>query len=94
VYQDLALCDNLDVVANLYIGRERARGVGRNLRLLDEIGMQRADAVRLVVIAVGTVVAVAVFNSDRGVPLAVCIFIGFVVTFDILTRRTVFGRPT
>lgn len=23
VYQDLALCDNLDVVANLYLGRER-----------------------------------------------------------------------
>ena len=25
VYQDLALCDNLDVVANLFLGRERAR---------------------------------------------------------------------
>jgi D-xylose transport system ATP-binding protein len=24
VYQDLALCDNLDVVANMYLGRERA----------------------------------------------------------------------
>ena len=23
VYQDLALCDNLDVVANLFLGRER-----------------------------------------------------------------------
>jgi D-xylose transport system ATP-binding protein len=41
VYQDLALCDNLDVVANLYVGHERARGFGRNLRLLDEIGMER-----------------------------------------------------
>ena len=41
VYQDLALCDNLDVVANLYVGRERARGLGRNLRILDEIGMER-----------------------------------------------------
>jgi D-xylose transport system ATP-binding protein len=41
VYQDLALCDNLDVVANLYVGHERARGLGRNLRLLDEIGMER-----------------------------------------------------
>ncbi|MDF5753609.1 ATP-binding cassette domain-containing protein [Spongiactinospora sp. TRM90649] len=26
VYQDLALCDNLDVVANLFLGRERVRG--------------------------------------------------------------------
>ena len=25
VYQDLALCDNLDVVANLYLGREQER---------------------------------------------------------------------
>ena len=41
VYQDLALCDNLDVVANLYVGRERARGLGRNLRILDEVGMER-----------------------------------------------------
>jgi D-xylose transport system ATP-binding protein len=41
VYQDLALCDNLDVVANLYVGRERARGAGRNLRVLDEVGMER-----------------------------------------------------
>jgi D-xylose transport system ATP-binding protein len=34
VYQDLALCDNLDVVANLYLGRE-AMGLG-----LDEIVME------------------------------------------------------
>src|SRR3954469_10531664 len=25
VYQDLALCDNLDVVGNLFLGRERSR---------------------------------------------------------------------
>ncbi|MEH0935067.1 ATP-binding cassette domain-containing protein [Micromonospora psammae] len=36
VYQDLALCDNLDVVANLYLGRELTRA-----GLLDEIGMER-----------------------------------------------------
>jgi D-xylose transport system permease protein len=50
------------------------------------------DVARLVVITVGSVVAVTVFNDDRGVPLAVCIFVGFVVVFDVLTRRTVFGR--
>ena len=26
VFQDLALCDNLDVVANLYLGRELRKG--------------------------------------------------------------------
>jgi D-xylose transport system ATP-binding protein len=41
VYQDLALCDNLDAVANLYIGSERGLGLGRNLRWLDEPAMER-----------------------------------------------------
>ncbi|QDY79563.1 ATP-binding cassette domain-containing protein [Streptomyces qinzhouensis] len=36
VYQDLALCDNLDVVGNLYLGRELRRG-----GFLDEIEMER-----------------------------------------------------
>jgi D-xylose transport system permease protein len=47
---------------------------------------------RLVVISAATVVAVAIFNRDRGVPLAALLFVGFVVVFDVLTRRTVFGR--
>lgn len=42
VYQDLALCDNLDVVANLWLGREAHRilipGV---LKVLDETEMER-----------------------------------------------------
>ena len=37
VYQDLALCDNLDVVANLFLGREEKSF----LRSLDEIDMER-----------------------------------------------------
>ena len=41
VYQDLALCDNLDVVANLYLGRElRARRV-IVLSPVDEITMEK-----------------------------------------------------
>jgi D-xylose transport system ATP-binding protein len=36
VYQDLALCDNLDVVANLHLGRETRRGI-----FMDEIAMER-----------------------------------------------------
>jgi D-xylose transport system permease protein len=47
---------------------------------------------RVVLVAGGTIAAVAVFNRDRGVPLAGVIFIGFVVVFDGLTRHTVFGR--
>ena len=35
VYQDLALCDNLDVVHNMFLGREQKRGV-----VLDEATME------------------------------------------------------
>ena len=42
VHQDLALCDNLDVVANLFLGHEETdRGVGLVLRSLDETDMER-----------------------------------------------------
>ncbi|HEX6480785.1 MAG TPA: ATP-binding cassette domain-containing protein [Ktedonobacteraceae bacterium] len=37
VYQDLALCDNLDVVANLFLGREEHN----SLRALKEVDMER-----------------------------------------------------
>jgi D-xylose transport system ATP-binding protein len=41
VYQDLALADNLDVVANLFLGREEeSAGVGIVTRAIDEIGME------------------------------------------------------
>lgn len=36
--------------------------------------------------------AVAVLNSDRGVPLTLVIFGGLVVLLDLVLRRTVFGR--
>ena len=42
VYQDLALADNLDVVENLYLGREEVGfGIGKNLKLLDEVAMEK-----------------------------------------------------
>jgi len=44
VYQDLALCDNLDVVANLFIGRETTRpvvGKVKGLQWLDETAMEK-----------------------------------------------------
>ena len=43
VYQDLALCDNLDVVENLYLGQEKVAGgpAGALARSLDETAMER-----------------------------------------------------
>jgi D-xylose transport system ATP-binding protein len=51
VYQDLALADNLDVVANMFLGRENVS----NLRVLDEISMERASAKTLDSLSVTTI---------------------------------------
>ncbi len=50
VYQDLALADNLDIVQNMFLGRERLRH-----RLLDEDDMERAAAETLASLRVTTV---------------------------------------
>jgi D-xylose transport system permease protein len=50
VYQDLALCDNLDIVQNMFLGRERRRHF-----ILDEDAMERAAAETLSGLAVTSV---------------------------------------
>ena len=50
VYQDLALADNLDIVQNMFLGRERTRA-----NLLDEDTMERAAAETLASLHVTTV---------------------------------------
>jgi D-xylose transport system ATP-binding protein len=56
VYQDLALCDNLDVVANLFLGGEKLSGMTRvldeyamehkTIELLDSLGVTTMSSVR------------------------------------------------
>jgi D-xylose transport system permease protein len=48
--------------------------------------------IRVAVIAVVIIVAVAILNSDRGLPLALLILLAFVIGFQVLVTRTVFGR--
>jgi D-xylose transport system permease protein len=48
--------------------------------------------VRLVVVAGILVVSVAVLNHYRGVPYALVVFLVFVVVFDLVIRRTTYGR--
>jgi D-xylose transport system ATP-binding protein len=56
VYQDLALCDNLDVVANLYLGREIfATGPARIFYYLDETAMEQSTLELLESLAVTTI---------------------------------------
>ncbi|WP_199431756.1 ATP-binding cassette domain-containing protein [Qaidamihabitans albus] len=53
VYQDLALADNLDIVQNMFLGRERGSGW-----LLDEASMERAARETLASLSVRTVKSV------------------------------------
>jgi D-xylose transport system ATP-binding protein len=53
VYQDLALCDNLDIVENMYLGREETK-----LGMLDEIKMEVATKQTLMDLSVTTVQSV------------------------------------
>ena len=43
-------------------------------------------------VAAAVIATVAVLNSNRGVPLAVLILLGFVLVFQYVTTRTRFGR--
>jgi D-xylose transport system ATP-binding protein len=53
VYQDLALCDNLDIVQNMFLGRER-----HNRFVLDESSMELAAQETLASLSVRTVSSV------------------------------------
>src|SRR5689334_9064728 len=50
VYQDLALCDNLDIVQNMYLGREKRSGL-----VLDESSMEQSAEETLQSLSVRTV---------------------------------------
>jgi D-xylose transport system ATP-binding protein len=53
VYQDLALCDNLDIVQNMFLGREETTGL-----ILDELTMEQRAAETLASLSVRTVKSV------------------------------------
>jgi D-xylose transport system permease protein len=68
------------------LGQRRRVKAGLDARPLGEI------IVRIVLIAGVGIVAVAILNADRGVPLAVLILLGFVVGMQYVVTRTPFGR--
>jgi D-xylose transport system permease protein len=65
-------------------------------RQRDAAGLPVAPLGRLVtrvaLLAVAVLAVAAVLNADRGLPLALMIFVGLVVAVDLLIRRTTFGR--
>lgn len=71
--------------ASLLFGRRRRLATGLEKPLAPIV-------LRIVAVGVVVVAGVLVFNSDRGLPLAVVIFLGFVLFFDLLATKTRFGR--
>jgi D-xylose transport system permease protein len=49
-------------------------------------------AARVLLVAAAVIVAVAILNADRGVPLAIVIVVALMVIFTFLTERTIWGR--
>ncbi|MBC9714846.1 sugar ABC transporter ATP-binding protein [Streptomyces sp. TRM66268-LWL] len=43
VYQDLALCDNLDIVQNMFLGREKRRGLVLDDATMEELAAKTLD---------------------------------------------------
>ena len=66
--------------------RSRRRAAGLPIRATPWI------ILRFAAITVLLAIAVAVLNSDRGVPLTLIVFCGLVIAVDLVLRRTVIGR--
>ncbi len=80
-----AVC--IGAFALVSLGARRAR-VKAELPVAPIAGL----VVRVAIVAGAIIATVAVLNSDRGVPLAALILVGFVVLFQFITTRTRFGR--
>ena len=72
--------------AVLLLGHRRRVAAGLDSENLAGLGL------RFGLVAAITIVATAVLNSDRGVPLAVMILLAFVVGMEFVVKRTGFGR--
>ncbi len=70
------------------LSRARRRRVAAGLG----VGTTGALVARIVLVGGGILLAIAVLDAGRGVPLAMLILLGFVVAFDSVTTRTRWGR--
>jgi D-xylose transport system permease protein len=69
-----------------FLGARRRLAAGLRARSL------RSILIRSVLLLAGGVIVAAVMNGYRGMPLALLILVGLVVIFDLVLRKTVFGR--
>jgi D-xylose transport system permease protein len=75
----------LYALSALYEARSRTRA---GLEPPSMVGL----LVRVVGVAIVCVVTVAVLNADRGMPMALLLFLLFVVVLGLVTKRTRYGR--
>ncbi len=73
-------------VITAYLGRRRRMAAGLPVAHIRDL------IIRTVALGVGIGISVAILNSWRGVPLALLIMVGFVVFFDLILRKTQYGR--
>ncbi len=74
------------IVASLLAVRRRREKAGL------EVGPMSLVILRVVVVAVAILAAVAILNEDRGVPLAAVIVVALMILFTFITERTRYGR--
>src|SRR3954452_23441566 len=83
------------VLAIIVIGAYAASGFGERVRRT-RAGLtpppMTGFVIRLVAVAIATVATVVVLDSDRGLPLAGLILVGFCALFVFITERTTWGR--
>ncbi|HEY2055293.1 MAG TPA: sugar ABC transporter permease [Solirubrobacterales bacterium] len=69
-------------------------GIGYRRRVAAGLGDKSPlpQIARFVVVGAIVIAAVAILNSDRGVPLALLILLGFVIGMEYIVQKTTFGR--
>jgi D-xylose transport system permease protein len=80
--------------AALVIGYAAVLFLDRSRRLAARLPAASVQflAARITIVAAIVSSALMIFYADRGLPLAVVIFVGLVILIDWLTKRTVYGR--
>ena len=80
--------------ASLVIGYAAVLFLDRSRRMAARLPAASVQllAARITIVAAIVSSALMIFYADRGLPLAVVIFVGLVILIDWLTKRTVYGR--
>ncbi|MET0749553.1 MAG: sugar ABC transporter permease [Solirubrobacterales bacterium] len=71
---------------SLFLARRRRQAAGL------EVAPIAGTFVKLALVAAAIVAAIAILNSDRGVPLAAVIVVALMMLFTFITERTRYGR--